>query len=67
MFASQHSLGLGGYFIDIIPPAVNKDKKPRNLFGIKKDQKLISSIIIGYPKYKHQRGIRRNLKNIKWI
>jgi len=64
---SAHSLGLGGSIMDIIPPAINKDKVLKNMFGIPDEQEVITSMIVGYSKYKYQRGIKRNLKEIRWI
>jgi len=64
---SAHSLGLGGSIMDIIPPAINKDKVLKNMFGIPDEQEVITSMIVGYPKYKYQRGIKRNLKGVRWI
>jgi len=62
-----HSLGLGGSIMDIIPPAINKDDELKKLFCVPKNHEVITSIIIGYPKFKYQRGIKRNLKSVKWI
>jgi ferredoxin len=62
-----HSLGLGGSIMDLIPPAINKEKELRKLFCIPDTHEVITSLIIGYPKYKYQRGIKRNLKSVKWL
>jgi hypothetical protein len=64
---ASHSLGLGGSIMDLIPPAINNDKDLRKSFCIPEDQEVVTSIIIGYPKYKYQRGIKRNLKSVKWL
>jgi nitroreductase/NAD-dependent dihydropyrimidine dehydrogenase PreA subunit len=64
---ATHSLGLGGSIMDIIPPAIEKSKELRTLFGVPKDQEVITSLIIGYPKYKYLRGINRNLKSVQWL
>jgi nitroreductase len=64
---AAHSLGLGGSIMDLIPPAINKDNELRKLFCIPYNHEVVTSIIIGYPKYKYQRGIKRNLKSVKWI
>jgi hypothetical protein len=37
------------------------------MFNIPDEHYIITSIIIGYPKYKYQRGIKRNIRDIKWI
>ncbi len=64
---ASHSLGLGGSVMDIIPPAVNKDKELRKMFGIQEDREVITSLIIGYPRYRYQRGIKRNLRSVSWL
>jgi nitroreductase len=64
---ATHSLGLGGSIMDLIPPAINKDDELRKLFCIPDNHEIVTSLIIGYPKYKYQRGIKRNLKSVKWI
>ncbi|MBB3187904.1 nitroreductase family protein [Microbacter margulisiae] len=64
---ASHALGLGGSIMDIIPPAINKDKNLRRMFEIPHSQEVISSLIIGFPKYKYQRGIRRSLRSVRWL
>jgi nitroreductase/NAD-dependent dihydropyrimidine dehydrogenase PreA subunit len=64
---ATHSLGLGGSIMDLIPPAINKDEELKKLFCIPDNHEIVTSLIIGYPKYKYQRGIIRNLKSVKWI
>jgi nitroreductase/NAD-dependent dihydropyrimidine dehydrogenase PreA subunit len=64
---ATHSLGLGGSIMDLIPPPIDRDKKLRELFGIPDNDQVVTSIIIGYPKYKYQRGIKRELKSVRWI
>lgn len=64
---AAHSLGLGGSIMDIISPAINKDKDLRKMFGIRDEQEVVTSINIGYPRYKYRRGIKRNLKDVQWI
>ena len=64
---AAHSLGLGGSIMSIIPPAIDKSKELRKIFKIPDNNKVITSIIIGYPKYKYKRGIKRNLKKVNWL
>jgi nitroreductase len=64
---ASHSIGLGGSIMDIIPPAINKKNELRELFKIPENNQVIASLIIGFPKYKYQRGIKRNLKSIAWL
>lgn len=62
-----HALGLGASIMDIIPPAINKKKELRRMFNLSDNQEVIASIILGYPQYKFQRGIRREIKKVIWL
>jgi len=64
---ASHSLGLGGSIMDLIPPAINKDDELKKIFCIPDNHEVVTSLIIGFPKYKYQRGIKRNLKSVNWI
>jgi nitroreductase/NAD-dependent dihydropyrimidine dehydrogenase PreA subunit len=64
---AAHALGLGGSIMDIIPPAVDRNKELRRLFDIPESNQVVSSIIIGHPKYTYQRGIKRRLKSVTWL
>jgi len=61
-----HSMGLGGTIMDIIPPAINRNAELRKMYGIPDTHDIFTSLIVGYPKFKYQRGIRRDLKSIQW-
>ena len=64
---AAHALGLGGAIMDIIPPAINKKEELRKMFSLPDNHEVLGSIILGYPKYKYQRGIKRELKSVKWL
>jgi len=64
MLAAQ-SLGLGATIIGLVPPALNKNKIIRRIFHIPDDHETVISLIVGYPKYKYLRGIKRNLKRVE--
>jgi len=64
---TAHSLGLGATMIGIVPAAINKVSKVKEIFKIPKNNEAVMSVIIGYPKYKYKRTIKRKNKNIKWI
>lgn len=66
-FLAVHALGLGGSAMSIIPPAVERSPVLRKLFSIPDGHAVAGSIILGYPKYRYQRGIRRDLKGVTWI
>lgn len=66
-FLAAHALGLGGSAMDIIPPAMERSRELRKMFLIPEKNRVLASMIVGYPKYQYKRGIRRNLKSVKWI
>jgi nitroreductase len=66
-FLAAHALGLGGSAMDLIPPAIQNSKELRKLFRIPDGNDVVSSMILGYPKYSYQRGIKRELKSVQWI
>lgn len=64
---AAHAHGLGASIMDIIPPAINKKEELRKIFGLSDNQEVIASIILGYPKYTFRRGIKRQIRNVRWI
>ncbi len=64
---AAHSLGLGATAIGLIPPAVERNQELRKLFQVPKDNEVLASMIVGYPKVIFQRGIRRKLAGERWI
>ena len=64
---AAHSMGLGGSIMDIIPPAIDRDPELRKMFSIPDDQEVAAALILGYPKYKYQRGIRRKIRSVHWL
>lgn len=64
---AAHALGLGGTPIDLIPPAIQNSPTLRKLFSIPEDNNPVAALILGYPKYRYQRGIKRTLKRVTWV
>lgn len=64
---TAHSLGLGATMIGIVPAAINKVPKVKEIFKIPERNEAVMSVIIGYPKYKYKRVIMRKNENIEWI
>lgn len=64
---AAHAMGLGGSIMDLIPPAINKKPELKALFNIPTSHEVVTSVIIGIPKYQYQRGIKRNLKSVQWV
>ncbi len=66
-FLAAHALGLGGSAMDIIPPAIQHSRELRKMFLIPEGNQVVASMILGYPKHRYQRGIRRTLKRVTWV
>lgn len=64
---SAHSLGLGASMIGIVPAAINKIKAVKDIFQIPEENEAIISVIIGYPKFKYKRAVKREKEHITWI
>ncbi len=62
-----HTLGLGATAIDLIPPAIERTPVLKQMFKIPKENEVVASMILGYPKFKYKRAIQRQLKSITWI
>ena len=60
------SLGLGTAIIGMIPPVVDRSKELRARYGIPKDHRVLTSLVLGYPKFKYRQGIRRDLAGVTY-
>jgi ferredoxin len=58
------SLGLGTTIIGIVPPVVDRSRRLRKRYGIPKDNRVLTSLIAGHPRYRYQRSIRRDLAGV---
>jgi nitroreductase len=66
-FLAAHALGLGCSPIDLIPPVIQKSPILRRLFSIPDNNIPVAALIFGYPKYRYQRGIKREFKSVTWL
>lgn len=64
---AAEAMGLGATIVGLVPAALNKSPELRKMFQIPDDHDTVVSLILGYPKYKYKRGVKRELKNINWI
>ena len=64
---AAHSLGLGATIIGLVPSAINKVLEVRQIFKIPEKNEAIISLIIGYPKYKYKKAIKRNKNKVTWL
>ncbi|HEX2968232.1 MAG TPA: nitroreductase family protein [Bacteroidales bacterium] len=62
-----HTLGIGATVNDLIPHAVDKSPELRKMFKIPTRNVVVASLVLGYPKYRYRRGIKRQFKSVTWI
>ena len=60
------SLGLGSTIIGLVPPIVDHSKELRRRYEIPEDNRVLTSLILGYPKYRYRRGIARELAGVRY-
>ncbi len=61
------ALGLGTTIIGMIPPIVERSKLLRKRYGIPKENKVMTSLILGHPKYSYRKSIRRDLAGVNLV
>ena len=52
--------------IGLIPPIVDRSKLLRKRYDIPKDNKVLTSLILGYPKYQYRQSISRDLAGVQY-
>jgi hypothetical protein len=50
----------------MIPPVVDRSQELRARYGIPKDHRVLTSLVLGYPKFKYRQGIRRDLAGVTY-
>lgn len=66
-FLAAHALGLGVTVSGMVPPAVTQSPELRNILGIPKDHEVVGAMMLGYPRYRYHRGIKRPLASVNWV
>ena len=61
-----HALGLGATMNELVPAAVNRVPQLKELFSIPPGDEVVISLMLGYPKYKYKRAIRREKTEVRW-
>jgi nitroreductase len=64
---AAHALGLGATAIGLVAQAVERVPELRAMFQIPPENEVLACLILGYPKYRFKRGIRRELASVQWI
>ncbi len=66
-FLAAHTVGLGATAIDLIPPTIERSQELRNMLSIPDGNRVVAAMILGFPRVRYRRGIRRELKGVQWI
>jgi len=61
------AMGLGSTLNGIMPAAINKVSELQKLFKIPENHEAIISLIVGYPKYKYRKSIKREAKTLHYF
>jgi nitroreductase/NAD-dependent dihydropyrimidine dehydrogenase PreA subunit len=64
---AAHAHGLGSTMLSIVPPGINNFPDLRPRYGIPEDNKVLLALVMGYPKYRYQKSIRRELKGVRFF
>jgi nitroreductase len=64
---AAHALGLGATALSLVPPVVERTPELRTLFQIPPENEVVASMVVGYPRVRFRRGIRRELADVHWI
>jgi nitroreductase len=64
---AAHALGLGATALSLVPPVVERTPGLRALFQIPQENKVVASMVVGYPQVRFKRGIRRELADVHWM
>lgn len=66
-FLAAHALGLGVTVSGLLPPAVTKSPELLDMLNIPKTHEVVCAMMIGYPRYRYQRGIKRLFASVNWV
>jgi NAD-dependent dihydropyrimidine dehydrogenase PreA subunit/nitroreductase len=62
---TAHALGLGASMNGIVAPAINKNKRVREVFDIPASHEAVISLMLGYPRLSYRRTLRRTRHSIR--
>jgi nitroreductase len=66
-FLAAHAMGMGATVIGLLPPAVNRNAELKKLFKIPETHEVVASMILGYPKVRFKREIRRKVRTLELV
>jgi len=58
---------LAAVSLGLIPPIVDRSKVLRRRYGIPNENKVLTLLILGHPKYKYKKSIRRDLAGVQMM
>jgi len=58
--------GLGTHYVGLFTRVADRNKKIRTFLGLKKNEKIVQCIALGYPDVKYQRTAPRKKADIQW-
>jgi nitroreductase len=64
---AAESLGLGSCFIGSVGPAMGKNKKLRNKYGLEKTDNVYVGFILGYPVTEFKKSVKREFLDVKYV
>lgn len=66
-FLAAHALGLGATVLGIIPPILNRSPELQELWKLPGGHECVTSMIVGHPRARFRRGIRRPMPGVHWL
>jgi nitroreductase/NAD-dependent dihydropyrimidine dehydrogenase PreA subunit len=64
---AAHALGLGACILGLVAPIVQRAPALRALFAIPDGDTVMTAVVVGFPRLKFQRAIRRPLPRVTWL
>jgi len=62
-----HALGLGTILLGMVPPIIERDRALKERLGLPRSHLVVAALAVGYAKYRFARGIRRELKAVRYF
>ena len=62
---AAHAIGLGATMTECVISPINRSKKLKQIFQIPENNEAIMSVIVGYPKYRYKRTIKRHKHKVR--
>lgn len=63
----SRTYGLGGLHVGLFTAVANKSKKIKTRLGLKKKEKVVACLALGYPNVKYQRSVPRRKAEVEWM